>query len=115
MPNNEPIPYGPKLLNLVPRVFKGAAIKFIAARTDSCLQITRKMSESMERPLRAREKFSVWWHSMICRACARYLEQIKLIRNAGVSVARYHVSNEGGLPDEAKRRITDSLTDTDDS
>jgi len=111
MPNKEPIPYGPQLLSLVPRVFKGAAIKFIAARTDSCFQITRRMSDSLERPPGVREKFSVWWHSMICRACARYLQQIKVIRDAAAAGAADDPTLNGALSDEARSRISESLED----
>lgn len=38
------------------------------------------MSESMERPLELREKLQLKLHLIVCTWCARYLKQIKFLR-----------------------------------
>ncbi|MEK6797903.1 MAG: zf-HC2 domain-containing protein [Planctomycetota bacterium] len=46
----------------------------------SCDESTRLVSESLDHPLPASERFAIRLHAMICRSCRRYARQIRLLR-----------------------------------
>ena len=48
----------------------------------SCRDVTRRISESMDRTLPVGERIGVRLHLLICRFCARYERQLLLIRGA---------------------------------
>lgn len=100
---------GSLLLRIFPRTVKIYFLSFAEARTDSCRNITRKMSDSMDRRLTLRERSSVWFHSIVCEACVRYLAQIRQIRVAVNGEGDTGAADRDGLSDEAKNRITAAI------
>ena len=68
------------------------------------------MSESLERRLGLVERTKLRLHLLVCAWCARYLKQIKLLRQA---VSQRDSANDSAsrlkLTDEARQRISDSL------
>lgn len=79
----------------------------------SCKDVTRLISESMDRSLPLGKRVGVRLHLLICKFCARYERQLLLIRD---TVRRFVATEEtaGGtlgepLSEEAKERIRRSL------
>jgi len=79
----------------------------------SCRDVTRLISESMDRSLPLRKRIGVRVHFLICRFCARYERQLLQIRE----MAR-HLASMGEHPGEpygetlsagARERIMKSL------
>lgn len=84
-------------------------VRFIAARSESCHAVTRKMSDSLDRPLTLRERFAVRLHSLICDACVDYLKQVTLIRDVIDTELETSEEEFDGLNDEARARISEGL------
>jgi hypothetical protein len=63
-----------------PEGLKMRAILWLAGKLPPCEAITRLSSESMERPLTARERAQKRLHFLICVWCERYERQLRLIR-----------------------------------
>lgn len=78
-----------------------------------CREISKLVSESMERPLPFRERMHVWIHLMMCRLCSGFDRQMRLLRR----VARENPDRlgpdesapEAKLPEEARERIKVAL------
>ena len=70
------------------------------------------MSESLERRLGLVKKIKLRLHLLVCAWCARYLKQIKLLRQV-VSQREFASSDDNAAPlkltDEARQRISESL------
>ena len=72
------------------------------------------MSESLERQLGLVERTKLRLHLPVCAWCARYLKQIKLLRQA-VSQREFSADDNASplkLTDEARQRIFESLRDS---
>ena len=88
--------------------WKEKLVTFIATHTPKCHDITRLISESMERPLPWRKRLAVRVHYSICVWCRRYQSQLRFLRKA------LHDCGEsgnltGGMPDEVRDRLKASL------
>ena len=70
------------------------------------------MSESLERRLGLVERSKLRLHLLVCAWCARYLKQIKLLKQA-VSQREFTAADDNANPlklsDEARQRISESL------
>ena len=74
-----------------------------------CREISKLVSESMERDLPLRQRLQVRMHLMMCRLCSGFARQIRLLRR----IAREHPerlgpdesSSEAKLSSEARQRI----------
>ena len=49
--------------------------------TPSCKNVTRMMSEAMDRPLSLRKRVAIYGHRLICVWCDRYYRQLHLMRD----------------------------------
>ena len=47
-----------------------------------CNEVTRKVSESMDRKLPMRQRLFLRMHLMMCKYCSRFRRQLQIIRNA---------------------------------
>ena len=75
----------------------------------SCKDVTRLLSESMDRSLPFGKRIGVRFHLLICKFCARYKRQLVLIRQtARLLVATEDIPGET-LSAEARERIRDAL------
>ena len=69
------------------------------------------MSESLERRLGLAERTKLRLHLLVCAWCARYVKQIKLLKQS-VSQREFSANGEASpikLTDEARQRISESL------
>jgi predicted anti-sigma-YlaC factor YlaD len=78
-----------------------------------CRGVTRLASESLDRDLAPLESLTVRAHLLYCRACRRYVRQIRLLRAAFRRLATCDDAGHAGpsLPDDVRERIKDALRD----
>lgn len=82
-----------------------------------CREVSQLVSESMERKLPFRQRMQVWMHLAMCRLCAGFARQIRLLR----SMARQHADQVPGrtseheivLSPKARERIRAALRNHD--
>lgn len=48
----------------------------------SCQEVSRLVSESMERRLPLRQRIGLWMHLTMCRLCKGFARQLRVIRSA---------------------------------
>lgn len=63
----------------------------------SCREASRLISESLDRELTRRERWSLRIHTLLCTACQRFAQQTKMIREA--------IAN---MPDALREKWSDS-------
>ncbi len=77
---------------------------FIAERTPKCHDVTRLISQAMERPLPWRVRLAIWIHFRICLWCERYRDQLAFIGKALRSCPE-HGAERTGLSSAARARF----------
>lgn len=77
----------------------------------NCYEISRLVSESMDRRLPFYQRVGIRVHLAMCRLCNRFAEQLKVIRELSREFFQYHedLDHTTGLSTEAKERIKASL------
>jgi hypothetical protein len=92
-----------------------AARRWLLRTLQPCQVMVPVMSGSLERRLGLVERTKLRLHLLVCAWCARYLEQIKLLRQA-VSQREFTCEDDNASPvkltDEARQRISESLRDS---
>jgi predicted anti-sigma-YlaC factor YlaD len=76
----------------------------------TCKEISKLVSESLDRKLPLRQRMGVRMHLMMCSMCRAYEKQTLLLRKA---VRTYGRSDNEKLPEESKQRIKKTLSDQD--
>ena len=80
-----------------------------------CREISKLVSESMERDLPLRTRMQVWMHLAMCRICSGFARQIRLLRRAvrenPERLGPDESAPEAKLPEEARDRIKAVLRD----
>jgi hypothetical protein len=69
----------------------------------SCREVTRLVSDSLERNLGLRERMSLKMHLTMCSACSQFEQQMHMVRSALKTFATTDVA-EPGAEDEGERR-----------
>ncbi|MCG3130128.1 MAG: hypothetical protein FLDDKLPJ_00876 [Phycisphaerae bacterium] len=97
----------------------------------NCRQVSRLVSDGLDRRLALHERLAVWIHLLYCRACAAYRRQVLMLREAARSTVlvadpgvplsgppgpHEPLDDAGGVPEdtlspEARRRIHQALLD----
>ena len=75
----------------------------------SCKEVSRLLSESMERKLSLGDRVGLWFHLAMCRLCRGFSKDLQLLRDA----ARQHANeveadkavSDAALSAEARGRI----------
>lgn len=79
----------------------------------SCRDVTRLISDSMDRTLPAGKRIGVRVHLLLCRFCARYKRQLLLIRDTVRRISAAEGDPAGTITDtlspKARERIRKSL------
>lgn len=77
----------------------------------TCKEVSKLVSDSLERKLPLRQRISVWLHLMMCKMCRSYRTQMlalrQLIQLYADSQTQY--SKNIKLPDNARDRIRQKL------
>lgn len=82
-------------------------VTFLARMTPACKEVTALASESMDRPLPFSTRIKLQLHCWICEACARYRNQLRLIRR---SLNTPDGPNRPSTPsDDSKRRLVEAF------
>lgn len=90
--------------------WKEKLVMFIAKHTPKCHEMTRLISESMDRPLPLRTRISMRIHYLICIWCERYRDQLSFMRDAVRHSCDRGVEHmNGDLSSDAKQRMKDAL------
>ncbi len=77
-----------------------------------CEEVTRLVSQSLERKLPLPLRIIVWLHSLRCQACQRFQHQIRFLHTVFRHYPEHLESEEAappGLSPEARERIKRSL------
>ena len=78
-----------------------------------CREVSKLVSESMERQLPLRQRMELWMHFTLCRLCAGFARQVRLLRRAAQQDPELLVGDrsapEATLSPAARERIKDVL------
>ena len=86
--------------------WKTKVVMFIAKHTPKCHDITRLISQSLDRPLPLRTRIAMRIHYLICAWCERYRDQLGLLRKALHSAPEQSVDKmPEALPLDARNRL----------
>ena len=87
-------------------------VQFVANITPHCHDITRLLSNSMERPLPLRTRLLIRLHFAICVWCKRYAEQLKFLRRYSSNLAEKGCEHgPPALSSSARGRLNKALKD----
>ena len=89
-----------------------ALIYRLAARLPDCKTITLLMSRSLDENISLWERLKMHLHKLMCRACSRYLTQIRFLRRA-MQINEELLLREAGIDADrpgsgAEAQITDA-------
>jgi hypothetical protein len=91
----------------------GKLTELLAKYGPPCSDVTRLLSESLDRPLSVRERLKVRVHYFICVWCERYGKQLHFLRTAVRSnperMADQSAPEPGSLTPAARNRIKERL------
>jgi anti-sigma factor RsiW len=97
-------------------IFQKIRMQFVfwlARRLPDCKTITPTLGESLDRQLSTREKIEIRLHLFTCEACARYLKQVKFLREAvhlrEKKLKEIEPLSSAKLSDDAKLRLKNAL------
>ncbi len=89
-------------------------VTFLARQFPPCKEVTRLVSESLDRDLSGPERLALLVHFLMCVLCRRFARQVRFVRDA---LRRHPDRLEGqdllsppGLSTEARDRIKRNLT-----
>lgn len=81
----------------------------------SCKEITRLVSESLDRKLPWHDRLAVRFHLVVCGLCSRFQKQMRFLRAAvrrhAAAIEDSEIPSGATLSPEAKDRIKESLCD----
>ena len=84
--------------------------EFLARITPPCRDVTRFASESMDRMLPLSTRIQLQLHFWICKACARYRQQLLALRQATRrSATEAHAQEDTQLSSAAKAKLKEAL------
>jgi len=77
----------------------------------TCKDVSKLVSDSLDRTLPLRQRIAVRLHLMMCRMCRAYQKQTLLLRNAVKTYARSLDKQDPSehLPEDAAQRIKEAL------
>lgn len=73
-----------------------------------CDEVSRRVSDGMERKLGLPERIGVFFHLMMCRYCLRFSRQVKTMKRLIGSTPPDHLGS-ASLDEAAKKRIQGSV------
>ncbi|MGD2126009.1 MAG: zf-HC2 domain-containing protein [Desulfobacteraceae bacterium] len=77
----------------------------------NCKEVTRMVSESLDRELPLHQRVGIRIHLLMCRFCSRYRDQLLLLREAMrlQAIQIEEMDSSITLPEEAKYRMKEVL------
>jgi hypothetical protein len=90
--------------------FSGKLVDLVVHHTPTCTQMTRLISEEMDRPLPWFTRLKMRVHYLVCCYCEHYKEDLHYLRTVLRSVhERLETTSTEILPAEVKQRLKDAL------
>jgi len=84
--------------------------EYLVRITPRCTDVTRLVSESMDRMLPVSTRIKLRLHLMICEGCAQYRRQLLALRDATRrSASEAHAQEGAQLSSTAKARLKEAL------
>jgi len=79
----------------------------------NCREVTRLVSESLDRELPLYQRMGLRFHLLMCKFCGRYRKQLLIMRETMRSHAKYDVEADCSvsLSPETRKRMKEVLTD----
>ena len=74
----------------------------------TCRQAAELASQSLDRRLSPRQRFSLWLHLKACRFCSAFRQQLLWLRRAAAQEA-LRLEQEARLSADARRRMQEAL------
>jgi len=75
----------------------------------NCRDVTKLISESLDRKTTFVEKMSLWFHVMLCGFCRRFRNNMvaiqKMVRKHDINPEQSKINSSDSLSDEARERI----------
>jgi len=85
-------------------------VAFVAKITPPCQDVTRLLSQSMDRQLPLYTRMTIRLHFQICVWCKRYGEQLDTIRKASGSIPEHSERiSSASLSESARQRIKEAV------
>lgn len=80
----------------------------------TCKQVVELITQSVDRPLRWRERLGLWLHVLMCRYCFRFKIHIKWLhyfcKNETKAIEN-ELYEEHSLSPEARKRIAEKISE----
>jgi hypothetical protein len=85
--------------------------RYLQHNLPECSEITRVISQSLDRKLTFGERVTLKLHLMVCLRCVRYLQQLVMLRNVTRHPSQLNAIEESAPPltNEARERIKAAL------
>jgi len=77
----------------------------------TCKEISKLVSESLDRDLPFRERMAMRVHLMMCSLCRTYSHQMHTLRQMVRQSEKSGVADQDHLPEDARNRIRQALKD----
>jgi hypothetical protein len=76
-----------------------------------CKDVSKKISESMDRNLPFHHRMFIHIHLMMCKYCARFKQQLMMLRNLSrlETISVENIMPDGALSDQARGRMKNML------
>jgi hypothetical protein len=88
-------------------------VAIIARITPPCHDITRLLSQSMDRKIPLHKRLAIRLHFQICVWCKRYGQQLAVIREASRSIPEHSERVvDSSLSESARQRIKEALRES---
>lgn len=96
-----------------PQSWKAGLVFWLARRLPHCKQVAPLMSEALDHELPLLLRIQVKLHQIVCLACVRYEEQLRLLNETARRLATQleeHPSSTARLSDDARARLKRALS-----
>lgn len=99
----------PKIETANNMIIKEKLLDWLTHRLPPCKEITRMVSEAMDRKLPLRQRIQMRLHLMICAYCMRYFQQLQLMRETARLHSAQAENSDSSLSSEARERMKRTL------
>jgi hypothetical protein len=97
-----------------PQGWKAGLVFALARRLPHCKQVAPLMSEALDHELPWRVRIKIRLHQVVCLACVRYEEQLRLLnetaRRLATELEEHQPSSTARLSDDARERLKRALS-----
>jgi hypothetical protein len=86
--------------------------RWVWNHTPTCAEMSRAVSQSLDRPPSLKLRLQMWLHFLICVWCQRYHKHLTFLHREAPKLAEHtRLAPARGLSEEAKQRLKHRLRD----